>query len=49
VADKGWGTAANPEPLRLQAVTAIPRGQIAYLQLKKTSGDGSGETLVQVP
>jgi hypothetical protein len=49
VSAKGWGTAANAQPLRLQAITAIPRAQIAYLQIKKTSTDGSGETLVQVP
>ncbi|GIE93378.1 zf-HC2 domain-containing protein [Paractinoplanes rishiriensis] len=46
VGDRGWGTAANPEPLMLQAVTATARENIAYIQVQEVS---SGDTLVQVP
>jgi hypothetical protein len=49
VGDKGWGTAAQPEPLLLQAVTALPRDEIAHLQIQSVDAKGAGETLVRVP
>jgi hypothetical protein len=49
VGDKGWGTAANPEPLLLQAVTATPREDIAHVQVQEVTANGVGETLVRVP
>jgi hypothetical protein len=49
VGDKGWGTAAQPEPLLLQAVTALPRDEIAHLQIQSVDAKGTGETLVRVP
>ena len=45
----GWGTAANPQPLLLQAVTATPREQIAHLQVQEITAAGASETLVSVP
>jgi hypothetical protein len=45
----GWGTAANPSPLLLQAVTATPRDSIAHLQVQSVSAGGTSETLVRVP
>ncbi len=49
VGDKGWGTAANPLPLMLQAVTATPREDIAHVQVQEVTANGTGETLVRVP
>ena len=50
VGEKGWGTAANPTPLMLQAVTATPREQIAHVQVQEITESGAaGETLVRVP
>jgi hypothetical protein len=49
VAEKGWGTAANPDPLMLQAVTALPRDDIAHIAIQSVDAKGVSETLVQVP
>ena len=49
VGDKGWGTAANPAPLLLQAVTALSRDDIAHLQVQSVDSNGDVEKLVQVP
>ncbi len=49
VGDKGWGTAANAEPLLLQAVTATKREAIAHVQVQEVTATGAGETLVRVP
>ena len=49
VGEQGWGTAANPEPLLLQATTATPRDEIAYMQVQEVTASGAGETLVRVP
>ncbi|HWS35142.1 MAG TPA: zf-HC2 domain-containing protein [Actinoplanes sp.] len=48
-AGKGWGTAANPAPLMLQAATSIPKDQIAHVQVEEVSASGSTSTLVRVP
>jgi hypothetical protein len=49
VGEKGWGTAAQREPLMLQAVTALPREEIAHLQIQAIDAKGGTETLVRVP
>jgi hypothetical protein len=49
VGDKGWGTAAQPKPLLLQAITALPREEIAHLQIQSVDAKGTGEALVRVP
>jgi hypothetical protein len=49
VGEKGWGTAANREPLMLQAVTSTPRADIAHVQVQEITESGAGETLVRVP
>jgi hypothetical protein len=49
VGDKGWGTAANPTPLMLQAITATPREDIAHLTVQEVTANGAGDTLVRVP
>jgi hypothetical protein len=49
VGDKGWGTAAQPDPLLLQAVTALPREDIAHLQIQSIDDKGGTEALVRVP
>jgi len=49
VGEKGWGTAANPAPLLLQAVTALSRDDIAHLQVQSVDSKGDVEKLVQVP
>ncbi|MEV4702526.1 zf-HC2 domain-containing protein [Actinoplanes sp. NPDC049316] len=49
VGEKGWGTAAQPEPLLLQAVTALPRADIAHIQVQSIDPKGATETLVRVP
>jgi hypothetical protein len=49
VGDKGWGTSANPQSLMLQAVTALPRDDIAHIAIQSVDPKGAAETLVQVP
>ena len=49
VGEKGWGTAAQPQALTLQAVTALPRDQIAHLAVQSVAGNGTADTLVRVP
>jgi hypothetical protein len=49
VGEKGWGTAANKEPLMLQAVTSTPVADIAHVQVQEITESGAGETLVRVP
>ena len=49
VGDKGWGTAAQPAPLLLQAVTALPREDIAHLQIQSVDDKGAAHALVRVP
>ncbi|WP_067504633.1 zf-HC2 domain-containing protein [Actinoplanes sp. TFC3] len=49
VGEKGWGTAEQKEPLLLQAVTALPRDQIAHIKVEDVQSDGSAETLIRVP
>ncbi|MCY1140165.1 zf-HC2 domain-containing protein [Actinoplanes sp. Pm04-4] len=49
VGDRGWGTAANPEPLLLQAITSTPRDNIAHIQVQEVTESGAGQTLVRVP
>ncbi|AEV87933.1 hypothetical protein ACWT_6922 [Actinoplanes sp. SE50] len=45
---KGWGTAANPAPLMLQAVTGTPRDDIAHVQVQELTPGGGSETLVSI-
>jgi hypothetical protein len=49
VGERGWGTAANPKPLLLQAITATPREDIAHVQVQEMGANGAGDTLVRVP
>ncbi|MEV4637004.1 zf-HC2 domain-containing protein [Actinoplanes sp. NPDC049548] len=49
VGEKGWGTAAQPEPLQLIAATALPRKDIAHVLVESIDPDGSTKTLVRVP
>jgi len=49
VGDRGWGTAQNPAPLLLPAVTALPRADIAHLQIQSVAANGATETLVTAP
>jgi hypothetical protein len=49
VGAKGWGTAAQPKPLLLQAVTALPRNEIAHVQVQAVVANNVTETLVRVP
>lgn len=49
VGEKGWGTAANQQSLMLPAVTALPRSEIAHLQIQSVAANGATETLVTVP
>jgi len=49
VGDKGWGTAAQPEPLMLQAATALRRDEIAHVQVQAVDNKGESETLVRLP
>jgi len=49
VADEGWGTAAREEVLVLAAVTALPRADIAYLQVQSVDANGATKTLVTAP
>ncbi|WIM95255.1 hypothetical protein ACTOB_007339 [Actinoplanes oblitus] len=49
IGEKGWGTATNPSPLLLQAVTGTPREDIAHVQVQELTASGTGETLISVP
>jgi hypothetical protein len=49
VGETGWGTAANPTPLMLPAVTSTPVTDIAHVQVQEITKSGAGETLVRVP
>jgi hypothetical protein len=49
VGEKGWGTAANQAPLLLPAVTALPRADIAHLQIQSIATNGTTENLVTAP
>lgn len=49
VGEKGWGTAANPDPLLLQAVTALSRDEIAHLVVQSVDANGSTTQQVRVP
>lgn len=49
VPDKGYGTAANPQALMLQAATATPRKDIAHVQVQALEPGGTASTLVTVP
>jgi hypothetical protein len=49
VGEKGWGTAAQPQPLLLQAATALPRKEISFVQVQGVGVNGVPETLVNVP
>jgi hypothetical protein len=49
VGERGWGTAQQPAPLMLPAVTALPRADIAHLQVQSVGANGSTETLVTAP
>ena len=46
---QGWGTGASPAPLLLMAVTAIPRDDIAHLQVQSVDSKGTAQTLVRAP
>jgi hypothetical protein len=49
VGENGWGTAKQPKALMLQAPTALPKDQIAHLQVTAVRPDGGKtETLVSV-
>jgi hypothetical protein len=49
VGDKGWGTADQPRRLLLQAATALPRADIAHIQVQSVAANGTADTLVRVP
>jgi Putative zinc-finger len=49
VAAKGWGTAENPPPLLLTAVTATSRDDIAHLQIQSVDPKGVPTNLVTAP
>ena len=49
VGEKGWGTAQREQPLLLTAVTALPRDQIAHLQVQEIDEKGVTKTLVTTP
>lgn len=49
VGEKGWGTAERQEPLLLSAVTALPRSEIAHLQVQSVDANGTAKTLVTAP
>ena len=46
VGEKGWGTAEREEPLLLSAVSALPRAEIAHLQVQSIEANGTVKTLV---
>jgi hypothetical protein len=50
VGEKGWGTAAQAKPLTLVAATALPRPEIAFVQVQAVDASGGApQTLVRVP
>lgn len=49
VPDRGYGTAANQQPLFLQAATALPRKAIAHVQVQAVEANGTTANLVTVP
>jgi hypothetical protein len=49
VGEKGWGTAERQEPLLLSAVSALPRADIAHLQVQSIDANGTAQTLVTAP
>lgn len=49
VPQKGYGTAQNKQPLLLQAATALPRKDIAYVQVQELGPNGQATTLVTAP
>jgi hypothetical protein len=50
VPEKGYGTAANPNPLELTAQTAVKRAAIAHVQVQLVDADGkAGASLVTAP
>ncbi|MEV6342252.1 zf-HC2 domain-containing protein [Actinoplanes sp. NPDC051851] len=49
IGEKGWGTAANPSPLMLQAVTGTARDDIAHVQVQELTSSGTGDTLISIP
>ncbi len=49
VGEKGWGTAERQEPLLLSAVPALPRAEIAHLQVQSVDANGTAQTLVTAP
>ncbi|WP_051799714.1 hypothetical protein [Catenuloplanes japonicus] len=50
VPEKGYGTAANPNPLELTAQSAVTRSDIAHAQVQLIGADGKpGATLVTAP
>jgi hypothetical protein len=49
VGEKGWGTAAQPQAPPLQAGTALPRSEIAFVQVQSLDASGATENLVTVP
>ncbi len=49
VPEGGYGTAAQPQPLTLQAATALPRGDLAHVQVQALDAGGNPSTLVTVP
>jgi hypothetical protein len=46
---KGWGTAANPNPLMLQSVTSLSQDEIAHIQVQSVDASNATVKLVQVP
>jgi Putative zinc-finger len=49
VGEKGWGSGAGNLPPALTAVTALPRDQIAHVQVQSLDAAGTPTTLVRVP
>jgi hypothetical protein len=49
VGEKGWGTAAQPQAPPLTAITALPRDQIAHVQVQSLDEAGNPANLVRVP
>lgn len=49
VGKKGWGTSADNVPPPMSALTALPRNQIAHLQVQERDEAGNYNTVVSVP
>jgi hypothetical protein len=49
VSEEGYGTTAHPEPLMLQAPSAIDRADLDHLQIHAKTPDGTTTVLVTVP